>query len=1402
MVNRNDVLTAVFFSVIILGSGFGANVALAETQTGGNTSTTDLTSPPDIAISDAVINDTTNSTIDVAYALPDGTDPSAYTLTVEGVHQQYQKSNLTQSGTVSLEIPAGTIGGGSHYFTAKLEDGSGYPPEATDTATVQTTSPVTIASTNIEEGPFYENENITATVVLNNTAATPQEYTLTLYEEGQQRNYHSIEDHYVSKTVTVEPGEHTFTLNGTWSYATQDATLQVNTQPRETFTVESPLVTDSISVDPATATVGESVTVTAEVRNAHGPEATYGTRFMKDGRYQTRTERTLAQGETANVTFTTSFMTDGTHTVSVGDNQTSMPVTTPVRATTLTVIDDPVYAHTNTTFEATVKNTENASGTFPVTVTDQRGQTVGRTSVSLNASESKTVQVNATLTDTFDQTVSVLNRTVTVAPENPFTITDTEVSDETIAVNGQTTLAVNVRNEHAPTGTYRLQFEFGDAHINKRVKLPANETTEATVTSGFTVGGDRKIRFFNEQIQTVTVTNPVNVTEIEPPSQTVYTKNAATFNATITHTGSQDGTYPVAVVSDHGHILTKETITIEAGATKTVPLEVTFQNAGSQAIRINNQTRSVNVTPAINLTDYSLSPTTPLVGETVTLTAELTNEHGPAGQYDYSVNAHPNYYNRKSVSLDPGETKAVEYTFSFETGGEHDVRIGETTQTVQVTNPINVTDYQFNTTTPSVGDDVAITVNATNTRDVQGSFPVVLTHEWRDTVYGQKHVDFASGESKTVRFNASFDIPKHYRLQLNNQTGVGVTVTSPLKVQNHSFSKNELYVDEPLTVTANVTNTGETGTYQLALTKWGRVLGSTNVTAEAGETKEVRFTLQIGDKITDRSQVALGNTAVDNLTVTHRITEQAVTVHDGVAPGEQAEVAVTYVNPTNKTGSTYVDTQLGDGYQSKSITLDPDETTTVTMTGTYDQPGRHYEHLNSDHVYVYVFNDTAGTANLTIPDQYFPREAVVNQEVYLPVQVVNHGDAAGVTDISLAVNGEHKATKRAYAEPDRKNYIWFRHTFSQKGNHTVSINNRTFTIDVLDDVVVNTSVTHVNGTAPIQQPQVVSRYSQYGVYAALTAPDGFPDLARVGADTTSTFRVNATLQNYTPNVLVNSGNDTQWSTTKLGPNKTRVSMLMTPSEMQFRSNPPAIENWTATNDSADQSLSAAARLRIGNGEYSRYDVNGSVLDGLTISTNAQRFRQPKYVPATGDTPPKLQVKVAGPHRAVDGDLNDGHYTAVIPDSLLDHWDVDDPAQLTVDYSADSGETQYTVEEVPGGLQITVQLHFSSGTVSIEKTTTSEDDTGSGGTGGSTTTTETTTEQTTATTTTATEPTTTTSATTTATTTTTESSPVTTTHTATTTSSGRTSFAGTPGFELGVTVFALVAALLFAKRRSV
>jgi PGF-pre-PGF domain-containing protein len=213
---------------------------------------------------------------------------------------------------------------------------------------------------------------------------------------------------------------------------------------------------------------------------------------------------------------------------------------------------------------------------------------------------------------------------------------------------------------------------------------------------------------------------------------------------------------------------------------------------------------------------------------------------------------------------------------------------------------------------------------------------------------------------------------------------------------------------------------------------------------------------------------------------------------------------------------------------------------------------------------------------------------------------------------------------------------------------------------------------------------------------------GSYDLSTIGADNTTLVRIDLTVESFTPRMLLGAGNVSNWTISPNGDGTTDVTVYVRPVEQQSIFPTPGLNDWpSGTDDRATDAESAAIGLAVSSLPY--FDGQKQQrLSGTVLSTDAQVFGSPQYA-ENADGSASLSLFVGGPHYekdAVNGQLvvNDGYYDAFLPDALLAHWGVTDPAQLSAAYAGSEQSIQIT--QVDGGWWVDIDIHYSSGSVQI------------------------------------------------------------------------------------------------------
>lgn len=159
----------------------------------------------------------------------------------------------------------------------------------------------------------------------------------------------------------------------------------------------------------------------------------------------------------------------------------------------------------------------------------------------------------------------------------------------------------------------------------------------------------------------------------------------ATISTVITNTGDLAGSYEVALKINGVVEQTKE-VTLIGGARQTVTFTTSRDIAGTYAVNVNGQVGAFTVkappVPAtFTVSNLSVTPAEVEIGETVTISAVITNVGELAGSYEVALKVNGAVEAKKEITLAGGQNQKVTFTTSGAVRGgyvvEVDGQVGE-----------------------------------------------------------------------------------------------------------------------------------------------------------------------------------------------------------------------------------------------------------------------------------------------------------------------------------------------------------------------------------------------------------------------------------------------------------------------------------------------------------------------------------------------------------------------------------------------------------------------------------------------------------------------------------------------------------------------------------------------------
>ncbi|MDZ7687953.1 MAG: CARDB domain-containing protein [Halobacteriales archaeon] len=398
----------------------------------------------------------------------------------------------------------------------------------------------------------------------------------------------------------------------------------------------------------------------------------------------------------------------------------------------------------------------------------------------------------------------------------------------------------------------------GYDEVTETVSLAQNENAQKDI-----VLGETEPAFFE-------------VTSLNGPSS-AQTEGGMTVSATVTNTGDASGTQDVTLrISDDGTlddtaVVAQNQLSLGGGESSNVEFTVGTPNTeGGYSYGIftddDSETDSLTVEDietAVFGVDNLNGPSSAETGQTVTVTATVRNDGEQEGTKDVTLRLADEgetlddetvVETRNDLTLDAEETKTV--GFSFETpGSEGSYGYGVFTEDGSLTDTMTVENTEpafFEVRQVRTDEEVVagqpFTANATveNTGDVTDTQDIELLLDGE--VEDSRTESLSGGDTVVVEFRGisvtnpgSLDVT--FATDDDSSTST-VDVLAPAFFEVEDLSPTTAAVErgKEVTVTANVTNTGEVGaTETVGIYLDGEEVGNRTVSLASGKTENVSF---------------------------------------------------------------------------------------------------------------------------------------------------------------------------------------------------------------------------------------------------------------------------------------------------------------------------------------------------------------------------------------------------------------------------------------------------------------------------------------------------------------------------------------------------------------------------------
>ncbi len=305
--------------------------------------------------------------------------------------------------------------------------------------------------------------------------------------------------------------------------------------------------------------------------------------------------------------------------------------------------------------------------------------------------------------------------------------------------------------------------------------------------------------------------SPIVVTDASVSETEITTSDTVDVTGTIENRSAERGSVHTELRVD-GAIIDTEQVTVDPGETESVTFTGRFQEPGEYEVGVNDTHAGTVVVelppPEFEIVDATVDETTVEPGESVEVTATVTNVGGREGEFTAELRVDGTVVESRQTTIGADEEDDVTFTHTFDDPGEYDVDVNDTdVETVTVAPPaeFEIESTEIGETRIEVGESVEVTATVTNVGGREGEYTADLEQDG-ETIDSQT-VTVPPEESEVASFSPTFDESGSYALSVD---GVDVDTLYVLEC--------DLAVNE----TVNV-GSGSSETYTLDLREYDEV---------------------------------------------------------------------------------------------------------------------------------------------------------------------------------------------------------------------------------------------------------------------------------------------------------------------------------------------------------------------------------------------------------------------------------------------------------------------------------------------------------------------------------------------------------------------------------------------------
>jgi hypothetical protein len=316
-----------------------------------------------------------------------------------------------------------------------------------------------------------------------------------------------------------------------------------------------------------------------------------------------------------------------------------------------------------------------------------------------------------------------------------FKVADLTLDQTQVQVGEPLEVSVNVTNTGDASGEHMVTLTIDDEPIaTETVQLGGGETLTLVFTANELTEGEHTIKV-EELTESITVSSeaPTKPAELTVTNLGISRAEAGVgetiiVSATATNLGDEAGDFTLELFVNDKKVETQE-IQLGSGETETVQFEVVENAEGDYVVKVGTLTKSFKVTsdaqpvkPAeFQVTGLVINPTLVQSGETVVISATVTNVGEETGSYSVSLTIDDVERETKEVTVIGGASEVVEFEVTETAAGTHAVAVGAETSSFTIEGSVGPASENVEITRISVspyevweGDTVTIKAKVNN----------------------------------------------------------------------------------------------------------------------------------------------------------------------------------------------------------------------------------------------------------------------------------------------------------------------------------------------------------------------------------------------------------------------------------------------------------------------------------------------------------------------------------------------------------------------------------------------------------------------------------------------------------------------------------------------------------------